>query len=56
MLAVGCPIELIMTTRTSLECGRAMALKFMCGLSDVPDAALKSKTHWITPEVEEYLA
>ena len=56
MNITGVPIEVTMNTRSAMECGRVMALQLMCGLDHIPDAALKPRTNWITPEVEAFLA
>ena len=53
---VGCPIEATMHVRTIPECGRIMALKFMCERDEVPDAGIKSRSNSITSELEELMS
>ena len=52
---VGCPIEATMKVRTVSECGRAMALKFMCEREEVPDAGLRPRSLWVTSELEAFM-
>ena len=52
---VGSPIEATMRVRTIPECGRIMALKYMCEKDEVPDAGLKSRSNWITSELETFM-
>ena len=52
---VGCPIEATMHVRTIPECGRVMALKFMCEGEEVPDAGLRSRSNWVTSELEAFM-
>ena len=52
---VGCPIESTIRVRTIPECGRIMALKYMCEKDEVPDAGIKSGSNWITSDLETFM-
>ena len=56
MLAVELPEDSVHGVRNQSDCGRLLALKFMEGLETVPTADLKSRDHWITPELSEWMA
>ena len=51
----GCTIEATMNVRTLPECGRILAPKVMSGVDEVPDAGRRSRSDWITTEVEEFM-
>ena len=53
--AVAVPIEATMAMRTHEDVGRTLAVKWMADFEGVVCATLKSKDHWITPELITWL-